>query len=170
MPNSNTTRAGERGLRLLLSAIAALGLAIDAYIHLDLASNYDAIRTSTLSQGDLFRIEGGAAVLAAVAVLLRPRRYTALFAFVVAAAGITAVLIYRYVDIKGFGPIPSMYEPVWYTEKTRSAYAEGAATLASAALLGMFQLSKRRLPKDARGAGGAMAPSRHRPSPSTTPE
>jgi hypothetical protein len=122
-------------VRLILTALVTLGLAYDAYAHFDLASGYDPIRTSTLSQGDLFRVEAAAAVLAALALLIRPRRYTALFAFAVSAAGLAAVLLYRYVDIKGFGPVPAMYEPIWYAEKTRSAYAEGVATVASAALL-----------------------------------
>lgn len=140
-------RSGPRpltvALRVLLTAIAVLGLAYDAYAHFDLAANYDAIKTSTLSQGDLFRAEGAAAALAALAVLLRPRRYTALFAFAVAAAGVTAVLVYRYINIKSFGPFPDMYEPIWYPEKTRSAYAEGAAALAAAALLATLWTQRR---------------------------
>ncbi len=126
------------GGRLLVTAVAVVGLAVDAYVHLDLASRYAAVKTSLLNQGELFRAEAVLAALAALAVALRPRRYTALFAFLVAAAGLAAVLVYRYVDVKGFGPVPSMYEPVWYPEKIRSAYAEGAATLASAALLGLI--------------------------------
>jgi hypothetical protein len=35
------------------------------------------------------------------------------------------VLLYRYVDVGSIGPIPNMYEPVWFGEKTHSAYAEG---------------------------------------------
>jgi hypothetical protein len=126
-----------RVLRVLFTAVAVVGLAVDAYVHFDLAANYDAIKTSTLSQGDLFRVEAVAAVLAALVLLIRPRRYTALFAFLVAAGGLAAVLVYRYYNIKGFGPFPAMYEPVWYTEKTQSAYAEAAAALAGAALLAM---------------------------------
>ena len=39
------------------------------------------------------------AVIAAVALLVRPRRYTAAFAFLVAAAGTAAVVVYRYVAV-----------------------------------------------------------------------
>jgi len=46
------------------------------------------------------------ASIAALALLLRPRRYTALIAAMVAGAGVTALVIYRYYDIKAFGPIP----------------------------------------------------------------
>ena len=45
------------------------------------------------------------------------------------------LLLYRYNDISQFGPIPSMYEPIWYTKKTVSAFAEGAALLAAVLLL-----------------------------------
>lgn len=132
-------------VRLVLTAVAVVGLALDAYVHFDLASNYDAIKTTTLSQGDLFRAEGVLAVLAAVAVIVRPRRYTALLALLVAGSALAVLLIYRYVNVKAFGPIPSMYEPVWFTEKTVSAYAEGVASLAAAALLGVVHVQNRRL-------------------------
>ena len=121
-------------VRTVLTLIVAGGLAFDAYAHLDLASTYDAIRTHTLSQGDLFRVEAVAAIVAGAAVVLRPRRYTALLAFAVSASALGAVLIYRYVNVGSLGPIPSMYEPVWYPEKTQSAWAEGIATTAAAAL------------------------------------
>lgn len=147
-PTPSPPAAGQRSstsaLRILFTVVAVLGLAYDAYAHFDLATNYDANKTNTLSQGDLFRAEGVAAVLAALAVLLRPRRYTALVAFAVAAAGVTAVLVYRYINIKSFGPVPAMYEPLWYPEKTRSAYAEGAAALAAAALLATLQFHQHR--------------------------
>lgn len=122
-------------IRLGLAVIGAAGLAIDAYVHFDLASSYAPIKTSSLSQVDLFRAEGAVAAVAAVAVLLRPRRYTAAFAFLVAAAGTAAVLVYAYVDVGAFGPVPNMYDPYWFDEKTLSAWAEGIAAVAA---LGLF--------------------------------
>jgi hypothetical protein len=44
-------------------------------------------------------------------------------------------LLYRYNDIGQLGPIPSMYEPIWYTKKTVAAFAEGAALIAAVLLL-----------------------------------
>jgi hypothetical protein len=119
--------------RFGLSVLAAAGLIVDAYIHFDLAANYDAIKTSTLSQGDLFRAEGVVALLAAIAVVARPRRYTAAIALVVAGSALAALLVYRYDNVSAIGPIPAMYEPVWFTEKTIAAVAEAVATLAAAA-------------------------------------
>jgi hypothetical protein len=89
--------------------IAAAGLAIDAYAHFDLASTYSGVKSSVLSQGDLFRAEATVSAIAAAAVLLRPRRYTAAFACVVATAGTATVLVYAYVNVGAFGPIPNMY-------------------------------------------------------------
>lgn len=122
-------------VRALLTVIVVAGLAVDAYVHFDLASSYRLVKTSTLSQADLFRVEGVLAVLAAVALLVRPRRYTAAFALLVSAGGTAAVLLYRYVDVGKLGPIPNMYEPLWYPEKTRSAWAEGVAAVAALILL-----------------------------------
>jgi hypothetical protein len=122
-------------VQVLSTLVAAAGLAMDAYVHLDLAHVYDAAHTSVLSQGDLFRVEAGLAIVAIVGILVRPRRYTAAFAFVVAAGGFGAVMLYRYVDVGAIGPIPSMYEPVWYPEKTQSAWAEAIAALTALVLL-----------------------------------
>jgi hypothetical protein len=125
---------GARTISLGLAIVAAAGLAVDAFVHFDLASAYDGVKSSVLTQGDLFRAEGALAAIAAAAVLVRPRRYTAAFAFLVAAGGTAAVLVYAYVDLGAFGPFPDMYDPAWYTEKTLSAWAEGIAALAALAL------------------------------------
>ena len=126
-------------IRSALTVIVVAGLAVDAYVHLHLASAFKNNKTSTLSEADLFRAEAIVAIIAAVALLLRPRRYTAAFAFLVAAGGTAAVLIYRYVNVGAFGPIPNMYDPFWApTEKTMSLVAEAAAALAALTLVLMF--------------------------------
>lgn len=126
-----------------LTLIAAAGLAIDAYVHFHVASTYSVVRSSVLSEADLFRAEATVAALAAAALLIRPRRYTAAIAFVVAAAGTAAVLVYTNVDIGAVGPFPDMYEPFWYPEKTLSAWAEGIAALAALALFVVLHLEAR---------------------------
>ena len=128
----------------VLVVIAVVGLAVDAYVHFHLASAFAQVKTSTLSQADLFRVEGVAAVIAALALLARPRRSTAGFAFLVAAAGTVAVILYRYVDVGGLGPIPNMYDPYWApTEKTLSVIAEALAAAAALVLLLRFQAQAR---------------------------
>ncbi|HET6211163.1 MAG TPA: hypothetical protein VFD94_12305 [Jatrophihabitans sp.] len=125
-----------RGVQTVLMIIVVVGLAIDAYVHYHLASAFRHNKTSVLSEADLFRAEATVAVIAGLALLLRPNRYTAGFAFLVAAAGTAAVLVYRYVDLGAFGPIPAMYDPFWApAEKNLSAIAEAVAAVAAAVLL-----------------------------------
>jgi hypothetical protein len=126
----------RRGLMIwVLTIIAAAGLGVDSYVHFHLASAFAHVKTSTLTEADLFRTEAVAALIAAVLLLVRPHRYTAAFAFLVAASGVVAVVLYRYVDVGGFGPIPNMYDPFWApTEKPLSAFAEGIAALAALSL------------------------------------
>ncbi len=120
--------------RVTLTLVVLAGMAFDAYVHFDLAAGYDGVRSDTVSQGDLFRVEGTLAIVAAIALVLLPRLWTALLAFVIAGGGVGAVLLYRYVDVGAIGPIPDMYEPLWYAEKTQSAWVEGIAALAALAL------------------------------------
>ena len=121
-------------IRTGLTAVVIAALAIDVYVHLHLASDYDAVRSSVLSQGDLFRIEAALAIIVAVALLVRPRWYTALAALAVSAGGVGAVLLYTYVDVGAVGPLPDMYEPVWFPEKTWSAWGEAIGAVAALAL------------------------------------
>ena len=129
--------------RALLSAATAAGLIIDALVHLQLAA--DPIG-STLSEGTVFRVEAAAALLAAAVVLVLPwRRVAYVVALVVAGSAFGAVVLYRYVNVGPLGPLPNMYEPIWYADKTLSAVAElVAAVLATAGLL-MASLRRRRV-------------------------
>ncbi|MFD8088465.1 hypothetical protein ACFV4F_43090 [Kitasatospora sp. NPDC059722] len=127
-------RRGRSLTHLVLRLAAAAGLAIDAAVHARLADQYDAVGDS-LSQGTLFRLESAAASLAALLLLLWRHRTGDAFAWTVAASGLGALLLYRYVDVGAIGPLPNMYEPVWFTDKTLAAWAEGVATAALTVLL-----------------------------------
>jgi hypothetical protein len=129
--DDNRRATVRRTLTVLGQLAAAGGLGVDARIHLRLASAYDAVRTSTLSQGDLFRAESVAAILAAVLILVRPRVWTGSLAGLVAAGGLGALLLYRFVDVGRIGPLPSMYEPAWYPDKTNSAIGMAVALVAA---------------------------------------
>jgi hypothetical protein len=122
-------------MRMGLIAVVVVGLVVDAWVHLDLASAFAHVRTSTMSQADIFRIDAGVAIAAALALVVRPRRYTAAFAFLVAAAGTAAVVLYRYADVGAIGPVPNMYDPYWAPAgKVLSAVGEALAAIAAAAL------------------------------------
>jgi hypothetical protein len=121
-------------VRILLRVIAAVGLAIDAGVHAKLAPQYDAV-SATISQGTLFRIEAGAAALAVVLVLLWRRRPGDVFGVLTAAAGLAALLVYRYVDVGSLGPLPNMYEPVWFSDKVWAVVGQVMALVALLPLL-----------------------------------
>jgi hypothetical protein len=109
---------------LVLAVLATAGLAYDAYVHLDLASVYDG-NGDSITQGGLFRVEAVIAILVGFAVLASDHRLVWAAAGLTGLGGVALVVLYRYVDVGSIGPVPDMYEPVWYGEKTRSAIAEG---------------------------------------------
>lgn len=136
MPGPGRRRRGRpAGADLVLRVVVALGLGVDAYVHFHLAPGYQLAAPGGIGEGTLFRIEAAVAVVLALAVLVAGGRVVGALAFLVAAAGLVAVLVYRYVDVPAFGPFPSMYEPVWFGEKTVSAVAEAVAALGALLLL-----------------------------------
>jgi hypothetical protein len=90
----------------------------------------------TIGGDVLFRAEAVVAVLAALLILAWARRWTYAVAFLVASSAVGALLLYYSVDVGQLGPIPRMYDPSWYGEKTISLVGEGVATVA--ALIGFF--------------------------------
>lgn len=148
MTSSFSSRAARLfSVSTLLCLITAGGLLVDARIHLKLAIAYDSIKSSAISQGDLFRIEAGLAIAAAVLILLVHQPIASLFAVAVAGGGLVALLVYRYVDIGAVGPLPPMYEPIWYPDKVDTCIAQAVAT---AAPLCLFALAVRKSHKTGR--------------------
>ncbi len=139
MSSSGRTRHDPLGVALRL--VVPVALVIDAVVHLQLAPYYQLAAPAGMGQGTLFRLEAAAAILAAVYVLLRGSRPAYAAALLVAAGGVGAVLLYRYVDVPAFGPFPAMYEPVWFFQKTLSALAEGAGAVLAA--VGLLRRSRR---------------------------
>ena len=139
----------------MLQLLVAAGLAVDAYVHADLAPVYDGIR-ATISEGDLFRIEAGVAAGAALIVLVAGRRAGFLLALTVVASGLGALLLYRYVDVGRIGPVPNMYEPSWFPEKTAATGAEAAATVLAAGGL-LWAVRQRERPRAGRRVLGVAA-------------
>jgi hypothetical protein len=119
---------------IVLRLVTVVGLGVDAYVHIVLAGQYDT-NSGGISQGVLFRVEAGVAIVAALLVLVSGRRLPHVFALLVAVTALAAVLLYRYVDVGALGPIPDMYDPSWFPKKTLSAIAEAVATLGAAALV-----------------------------------
>ena len=137
-------RAGFWSLSTLLQVVAATGLAVDARVHWKLAPAYDAVKTSTISQGTLFRVEAVLAVAAALIILLSRHRLAALTVVMVAGGGLVPLFVYRYYNLGTLGPLPPMYEPLWYADKTNTAIAQGVATAAALMLILLAAKRKRR--------------------------
>src|SRR5262245_22551820 len=126
----STTRTRPRLLAWALRVITAAGLAVDAWVHWDLVDRYALnVGTGPLSQGDLFRIEAVVSALVAVALLVSGRLVVWIVAWLVAASAVGAILLFRYHDPGPLGPLPDMYEPFWYQEKSVAAVAEAVALL-----------------------------------------
>ena len=70
---------------LRVGTAAALG--IDAAVHTHLAPAYDPVK-ATVSQGQLFRVEAGLAIVAGLLVLIRPRPSSWIAALLVSAGGL----------------------------------------------------------------------------------
>ena len=119
---------------LVVRIVVAAGLAVSAFLHLDLADTYDGIGEQ-LTVGDLFRAQGVVGLLVAVAVLAVRRRVVLLAAVLVSAAATAAVVSSVYLRVPAIGPFPELYEPVWYTEKRVSAAATAVALLVGSAAL-----------------------------------
>ena len=121
------------------------------YVHWHLAPNFDSLRgtgSPSISQGELFRVETGLALVSLLLVAVVHRSWTALLAFLVTGGGTVFVLLYRYVDVGAVGPLPNMYDPTWYAEKTVSAIGEGVAAVAALVLffaLGGVRITDRSL-------------------------
>lgn len=113
--------------QIVLQMAVTAGLTVDAYVHFHLAANYQLASPGGVGGGTLFRIEGALALLAIALVLWRPVPVGFTVASAVALGGAAVVVLYRYVDVGAIGPVPSMYEPIWFAEKTVSAVAEAAA-------------------------------------------
>lgn len=116
--------------------LTAGGLTVSAWVHLDLASGYDAVG-DRISLGTLFRVEAGLSLVAALAVLLRPRPWVLAAAAALALASCVAVVGSVYLDVPALGPLPPLHEPVWFPRKQLVATATAVAALAGAVGAGL---------------------------------
>ncbi len=129
-PSEVSPAERARSLWILRIGIAA-ALLVSGVIHVQLAPGYQQAAPGGIGQGTLFLVQAGAAALAAVFVLLKGSRAAFAAAAAVGFSSLVAVILYRYVQVPAIGPLPSMYEPVWYTAKAITAVAEAiAGTLA----------------------------------------
>lgn len=143
MLDTTGLRTRSRYVPWLLRMVTAAALAVDAFVHADLITRYDPNQgTAAISQGGLFRIEAALAAFAALALVISGRRVIWALAVVIAASALGGLLLYRYADPGALGPLPDMYEPLWYPEKTLTAVTEVVATVT--AVVGFLVTPRRR--------------------------
>ncbi|MGW6405250.1 hypothetical protein [Streptomyces sp. NPDC055134] len=82
-----------------------------------------------------FRIETALAALAVLLVLFWRRSLGDVFAWFTAAGGLAALLVHRYADVGGLGPLPNMYEPLWCAKKDLVVISQIVTIVAMATLL-----------------------------------
>lgn len=116
---------------IVLRLLVAATLVVDAVIHFRLAPGYQLANPGGIGQGNLFYLESAVAVIVAAYVVIRGSRLAYLAALIVAGSALAAVVLSTAVALPAIGPIPAMYEPVWYFEKTLSAVAEGLGVVLS---------------------------------------
>jgi len=132
-------RVGERVLAVVTAAL----LGVDAFVHLHYAHSYDQFKSSTMSEGTLFRIQGVVAIVVGVLLLIWPGVLTWLISLLVAGSAVVAVTLYTYVDVGALGPLPDLYEHTWSPPgKVLSAVAELTAAVLS--VIGLVLALRRR--------------------------
>lgn len=137
-------RATRTAIVVGLRVLTAATLVVDAIIHFQQAADKQLAEPGGIGEGNIFRIQAAVAILSAVYVLLRGSRLSFVIAFLVAGSAAVAVVLYRFVDIGGFGPIPSMYEPLWTNAKTLSAIPEAVGALSALVAIAVLSRTARR--------------------------
>lgn len=145
-PNARQPR-GLTAVDVVLRALAAAALAVDAGVHARLADGYQSAAPEGFGEGNLFLAEAAGAALAGVFVLIRGSKPAWMVVLLTAGGGLAALLLYRYVDLPAFGPFPAMYEPVWFFDKVLTACAQASAVLLAGTAL---VLRRRRARKSTR--------------------
>ena len=107
-------RGRSAPLLMVIRVVIALGLAVDAYVHFILAPQYQQAYPDGMGGGTLFRIQAVAAILAGLYVLIRGSRLSYAIAALVALSAFAAVVLSVYIQLPQVGPIPAMYEPLWF--------------------------------------------------------
>ena len=131
---------------LVIRLVVAAGLVVDAVVHWMYAPDMAYVQGGSISGEVLFQAQAAVAGVAAVVVLVFASRWTYALAFVVAGSAVGALVLYHYVDVGALGPLPNMYDPMWYTEKWLSLVGEGIATVAAVAGFALAGRSREREP------------------------
>ena len=117
-----------------MRGVAAVALAVSAYIHVGLASG-PLVADGQVTLAGLFTGQAVAAALAAVFVVVRGSRLAWVATAAVGLASLAVLVVTVYVMVPSIGPFPAVYSPIWYPEKVGAAVA--AAVAGAAALVAL---------------------------------
>ncbi|MDQ6650464.1 MAG: hypothetical protein M3Z02_10165 [Actinomycetota bacterium] len=128
-------------MRVALRLVGIACLLASGIIHATLVSRYQAVGDQ-ITQGELFVVQAASAAVAAGWLLVRDHARVWLAGLLVMAGSLAAVLITYYVRVPAVGPLPGLYEPLWFPSKAWSAVAEGAFVLLAVARLARVRLRR----------------------------
>jgi len=137
------------------------GLVLDVAVHLRLAPLYDLVGDA-VTQGALFCVEATLAALSTVYLLRKDSRPAWLCACLVALGGTAAVLVTRYLDVPGLGPLPDVHDPQWSPDKLWVT-----AGMLTTVVAGLVRAALRRRPVNDRAPGRAQCGGPSRSTPRT---
>lgn len=128
-PTPHDTRAG-----IAVRALVAVPLAVSAYLHYDLAAGPLA-GDGKITLAGLFIAQAVVATIVLLWLLVRGERVALIAGALVGLGSLAALVLSTYVEIPAIGPMPAIYEPIWYAEKVVAAAAAGFGGLM--ALMGL---------------------------------
>ena len=133
-PRCRRGKVSQAARRGALRDAEAGELAVGAFLGFLLGGAWGVALLATRRAGRLERTSMGSKV---------PRNGIWLVALLTAAGSLTAVLVYRYVDVGRLGVLPNMYEPGWYPLKSYSAVADGIAAISCLGGLSLAMTARR---------------------------
>lgn len=135
-PSTDRTSRGTGMQRALLPRIAAaVALAVSAYVHVDLALGRPWVADGQVTLAGLFIGDAVAAAVTGLWVLVQGSRLAWLVAGLVALVSALALLVTTYVQVPAVGPLPSIYDPLWYPDKSVAFAAAAVASVIAAVVL-----------------------------------
>jgi hypothetical protein len=138
MSTTQAVQAVDRAT-VVLRVLVAVALGVSAYLHFDLAEGPLA-GDGKITLAGMFIGQAIVAAIVAIWVLARGDRIALIAALLVGGASFLALILSVYVEVPSIGPFPTLYEPLWYTEKVIAAVSAGVATvLAALALMRLRQ-------------------------------
>lgn len=128
-PTATTSSRTDRS-SLAFRIVGALALGFSAYLHFKIAShNRPWFENGGIRLSGLFVAQAIAATVVSLWVLVQGIRLAWLAFGAVAIASLVAVVTSTYVEIPAIGPLPKLYDPVWYDDKVLAAVSAGIASI-----------------------------------------